>query len=177
MKLRWKVENPDNDPLLYRVSYRQEKETVWRPLGGPEPLSKTEYDWNTDAVPDGRYLVRVWATDEKANAGDRALDATFVSPPFLVDNTKPEVLDLAARGTAISGRVRDAASVITAVEYSVDGEDWRPVTPADGLWDQRTESFALRLPTTVSKGPHVINVRALDAADNGGTARLEVTVP
>ena len=177
LKLRWKVENPDNDALIYRVSYRQERETVWRPLGGPDPLSKTEYDWNTDAVPDGRYLVRVWATDEKANPGERALDSTFVSPPFLVDNTRPEVIDLVARGPVITGKVRDAASAIAAVDYSVDGEDWRPVSPSDGLWDQRSEGFALRLPASVSKGPHVVNVRALDGADNGGTGRVEVTIP
>jgi hypothetical protein len=177
LKLRWKVENPDSDTLIYRVSYRQEKETVWRPLGGPEPLTKAEYDWNTDAVPDGRYLVRVWATDEKANAGERALDSTFVSPPFLVDNTKPEVIDLGAKGPVVTGKVRDAASVITAVDYSIDGEDWRPVSPSDGLWDQRTEAFALRLPASVTKGPHVVNVRALDGADNGGSARIEVNLP
>jgi hypothetical protein len=177
LKLRWKVENPDADSLIYRVSYRQEHETVWRPLGGPEPLSKAEYDWNTDAVPDGRYLVRVWATDEKANPGERALDFTFVSPPFLVDNTRPDVLELAAKGPVVTGKVRDAASVITAVDYSIDGEDWRPVSPSDGLWDQRAEGFALRLPATVAKGPHVVNVRALDGADNGGTGRIEVNIP
>ena len=177
LKLRWRVENPDNDPLIFRVWFRQEKESVWRPLGGPDPLTKAEHDWNTDSVPDGRYLVRVWATDEKANPGERALDATLVSPPFLVDNTRPEVLELGHKGGLVSGRARDAASVITAVEYSIDGEDWRPATPSDGLWDQKTEAFALRLPKTLAAGPHVINVRAADAADNAGTGRIEVKVP
>jgi hypothetical protein len=177
LKLRWKVENPDSDTLIYRAWYRQEKETVWRPLGGTEPLTKAEYDWNTDAVPDGRYLVRVWATDEKANAGERALDSTFVSPPIVVDNTRPDVIDLAARGPLVSGKVRDGASVITAVDYSIDGEDWRPASPSDGLWDQRTEAFAVHLPASVGKGPHVVNVRALDAADNGGSGRIEVNIP
>ena len=180
LKLRWKVENPDSDSLLYRLNYRQEGEAVWRPLGGPDPLSKAEYDWNTDSVPDGLYLVRVWVTDERSNSSDRALDDAFVSAPFLVDNTRPEVRELAEQGTArpplIVGRARDAASVVTQVEYSVDGDEWRPATPADGLYDQRSEGFAIRLPTTLSKGPHVVNVRAWDAADNLGAGRFQVVI-
>ena len=34
-------------------------EAVWRPLGGPDPLSKPEYDGNTDGLPDGtKALMR-----------------------------------------------------------------------------------------------------------------------
>ncbi|HEY0707003.1 MAG TPA: hypothetical protein VGG33_09405 [Polyangia bacterium] len=176
IRLRFRVENPDADPLLYRLWYRQEKHTVWQALGGPEALTRAEYDWNTDTVADGRYLIRVWATDEKANPGERALDHTFVSPPFLVDNTRPEVIDLKQKGTLISGRARDAASVITSLEYAVDGEDFRPASPADGLCDQKLEAFALRLADTVSKGPHIVNLRATDAADNVGTARIEIKI-
>ncbi|HEY0714658.1 MAG TPA: hypothetical protein VGF45_18390 [Polyangia bacterium] len=176
IRLRFRVENPDADPLLYRLWYRKEKDTVWQALGGPEPLTRAEYDWNTDAVADGRYLVRVWATDEKANPGERALDHTFVSPPFLVDNSRPEVIDLKQKGPVISGRARDAGSIVTAIDYAIDGEDWRPASPADGLCDSKLEGFAFRLADTVGKGPHVVNVRATDAADNIGTARLEIKV-
>jgi outer membrane protein assembly factor BamB len=176
LKLRWRVENRDSDLLLYRLSYRQEKESVWRPLSGPEPLTKAEYDWNTDSVPDGQYLVRVWATDERSNSGERALDNTFVSAPFLVDNTRPEVRDLQFRAPLISGRASDGASVIAGVEYSVDGQDWRPVSPSDGLFDQRAEAFVIRLPPTLGKGPHVFNVRAVDGADNLGAGRIQVEI-
>jgi hypothetical protein len=176
LKLRWRVDNRDNDGLLYRLSYKQERESVWRPLAGPEPLTKAEYDWNTDSVPDGQYLVRVWATDERSNSGERALDNTFVSAPFLVDNTRPEVRDLQFRPPLVTGRASDGASVIAAVEYSVDGQDWRPVTPGDGLFDQRSEGFVIRLPPTLGKGPHVFNVRAVDAADNLGAGRIQVEV-
>jgi hypothetical protein len=177
LKLRWRVDNRDSDVLLYRVSYRQERESVWRPLGGPEPLTKAEYDWNTDSVADGQYLVRVWATDERSNSGERALDSTLISAPFLVDNTRPEVRDLQFRAPLISGRALDAASVIAGVEFSVDGQDWRPVTPADGLFDQRGEAFVIRLPPGLGKGPHVFNVRVADAADNLGAGRIQVDVP
>jgi hypothetical protein len=176
LKLRWKVDNADGDDVIYRLAYRQESEPVWRPLGGPEPLAKPEFDWNTDSVPDGRYVVRVWASDERSTVPSRALDSTFVSAPFLVDNTRPEVAELSARLPLISGKARDAASVVTGIEYAIDGQEWRPATPADGLLDQRNESFTLRLPANLAKGPHVVNVRAWDSADNLGAARLQVDV-
>jgi hypothetical protein len=177
LKLRWKVENPDGDELIYKLWFRREGDSVWRPLGGPEPLGKPEYDWSTDSVPDGRYAIRVWSSDEKVTATGAALDHRFESPPFLVDNTKPEVAGLAARGGAVTGRVRDAASAISAIEYSVDGGEFRPATVDDGILDERDEAFRIRLPKALPPGPHLVNVRAWDAADNVGAARIEVRVP
>ena len=176
LKLRFKVENPDEDELLYRLAYRGLNEKVWRELGGPEPLTKPEYDWNTESVPDGRYRFRVWVTDEKANASGRALDSTYVSEPFLVDNTRPRVSKLAARSPMVTGVADDGASLLTDVEFAVDGTDWRPVTPNDGLLDQQVEGFSFRLPEGLSKGPHVVTVRAIDEAGNVGATHLEVMV-
>jgi outer membrane protein assembly factor BamB len=144
LKLRWKVENPDGDELSYRLAYRPQNESVWRPLGGPEPLAKPEYDWSTDSVPDGRYVVRVTASDDRSTPRERALESSFVSPPFLVDNTRPDLLELAGRAPTVSGRARDAASVVSQIEYSVDGGDWRPATPSDGVLDQRSEGLRSR---------------------------------
>jgi len=178
LKLRWKVENPDNDELIYKLWFKQEGDAVWRPLAGPEPLGKPEYDWNTDSVPDGRYLIRVWASDEKVTPADRALDHQFDSPPFLVDNTKPEILGLAVKAAAetwtVVGRAHDVASVISAIEFAVDGGEWRPSQPDDGLLDERDEAFTIRLPKSLLPGPHILNVRAWDSADNVGSARIEI---
>jgi len=176
LKLRWKVENPDNDELIYKLWFRQEGDSVWRSLGGPDPLSKPEYDWNTDSVADGRYVIRVWASDEKVTPADRALDHRFESPPFLVDNTKPEVLGLVAKGGTVVGRAHDAASVISAIEFAVDGGEWRPAQADDGLLDERDEGFTVALPKSLGPGPHIINVRAWDSADNVGSARVEIRV-
>lgn len=176
LKLRWKVENPDGDELIYKLWFRQQGDSVWRPLGGPDPLGKPEYDWNTDSVADGRYLVRVWASDEKVTPAEQALDQQFDSPPFLVDNTRPEVLDLAFHGDRITGRAHDATSVITSIEYLLDGSEWRPASPDDKLLDERDEAFTVHLPKSVSPGPHIVNVRAWDQADNVGSARIEITI-
>jgi len=174
LKLRWKTENPDGDELVYKLWFRHQGDSVWRSLGGPDPLGKAEYDWNTDSVADGRYQLRVWASDEKVTPADRALDHQFDSPPFLVDNTRPEVLDLAFQGDKLTGRAHDATSVIAAIEYAIDGTEWRPASPDDKLLDERDESFTVRLPKTLAPGPHIVNVRAWDQSDNVGAGRIEV---
>jgi hypothetical protein len=174
LKLRWKTENPDGDELIYKLWFRRQGDSVWRTLGGPDPLGKAEYDWNTDSVADGRYVVRVWASDEKVTPADRALDHQFDSPPFLVDNTRPEVLDLAFHGDKITGRAHDATSIITTLEYLIDNTDWRPATPDDKLLDERDEAFTVHLPKSLTPGPHIVNVRAWDQADNVGAARIEI---
>jgi len=174
LKLRWKVENNDGDDLNYRVSYREENEVVWRPIGGPDPLQKPEYDWNTEAIPDGNYTVRVVTSDERSRPRSEALESTFTSPPLLIDNRKPEVLGLdAAHYPQITGRARDTGSNITEIEFSVDGGDWQLVPPNDGIFDDRVEPFTLRVPT-LPAGPHNVTVRAWDSADNVGAASVTV---
>jgi hypothetical protein len=176
LKLRWKVENPDNDDLVYRLFYREERESVWRQLGGTEDLTKPEFDWSTDSVADGRYHFRVWVSDERVTPANRALDSLYESPPFLVDNTKPEIHGLARTGRTIVGRASDARSILTAIEYSIDGGEWHPVEPEDGLLDQREEKFTISLSPSLLGAPHVLNIRAYDQADNPGVARLEIRI-
>jgi len=126
-------------------------------------------------VPDGLYVVRVQASDERANPPERALDFALESSPLLVDNRPPEVVDLQAKLPQVSGRARDAASNITEIEYAVDGGEWRPVAPADGVFDDPNEPFAFRLPA-LAPGAHAVTVRAWDRADNVGSAGITVTI-
>jgi hypothetical protein len=178
LKLRWKVDNPDGDEMTYRLTFREQSEAVWRPLAGMvgDPLAKPEYDWNTDGIPDGLYVVRVTASDERAQPRDRALAATFDSTPLLVDNRKPDVLELAGRYPTLTGRARDSASPVTQIEFAVDGGDWQLVSPTDGIADDLVESFSIKLPT-LPRGPHAVSVRATDSAENVGAAQIVVSAP
>jgi hypothetical protein len=177
LKLRWKVENLDGDELTYRLAFREQGEAAWRPLGPPgdptAPLLRPEYDWNTEGVPDGSYVVRVVTSDERAQPLERALDSIYLSPPFLVDNRKPDVAGLAAKGAFLSGRARDEASPITQIEVTVDGADWHEVAPTDGICDDLVEAFTVKLPA-LPPGPHAVTVRAWDSADNVGAASITV---
>ena len=176
IKLRWKVENPDGDELDYRLAFRQEGDAVWRPLGGADPLSKTEYDWNTEGLPDGTYVVRVTASDERSEPRERALDTTFTSSPILVDNRKPEVVGLTVKYPVVTGRARDDQSPLVALEYSVDGGDWQILSAADGICDDLVEAFTIKLPP-LAPGPHAVAVRAWDSADNVGAASISLRAP
>jgi len=176
IKLRWKVENPDGDELNYRLAFRQENDAVWRPLGGPDPLTKTEYDWNTEGLPDGTYVVKVTASDERSVPRELALDTTFTSSPILVDNRKPEVTGLAVKWPYVSGRARDDQSPLVAMEYSIDGGDWQVLAAADGIVDDLVESFTIKLPQ-LAAGPHAVAVRAWDSADNVGAGGLTIRAP
>ena len=176
IKLRWKVENPDGDELNYRLAFRQENDAVWRPLGGPDPLTKTEYDWNTEGLPDGTYVVKVTASDDRSVPRELALDTTFTSSPILVDNRKPEVVGLAVKYPYVSGRARDDQSPLVAMEYAIDGGDWQVLAAADGICDDLVESFTIKLPQ-LAAGPHAIAVRAWDSADNVGAGNITVRSP
>jgi hypothetical protein len=173
LKLRWKIENLDGDELDYRLAFREENEAVWRPLGPQDPLLKPEYDWNTEGLPDGTYIVRIVTSDERAQPRERALDSTYLSQPILVDNRKPEVAGLAAKYPFVSGRARDNASPITQIEVTVDGNEWHEVAPADGMCDDLVESFSVKLPQ-LPPGPHAVTVRAWDSADNVGAASITI---
>ena len=66
--IAWKVENPDSDELRYRVAFRREGQARWLDATRPEDvLTKPELDWDTAALPEGNYRVRVDASDEIAN--------------------------------------------------------------------------------------------------------------
>jgi outer membrane protein assembly factor BamB len=176
IKLRWKVENPDGDELSYRLAFRQENDAVWRPLGGPDPLTKTDYDWNTEGLPDGTYVVKLTASDERSVPRELALETTFTSAPILVDNRKPEIAGLTVKYPYVSGRARDDQSPLVAMEYSVDGGDWQILSSADGICDDLVESFTIKLPQ-LAAGPHAIAVRAWDSADNVGAGGITVRTP
>ena len=173
IKLRWRVDNPDGDELAYRLAFREQGDVVWRPLGGPDPLTRTDFDWNTDGLPDGNYVVRVIASDERAEPYDRVLTDSLESAPILVDNRKPEVVGLSAKYPFVSGRARDDQSPLSALEFAVDGGDWQVLSPADGICDDLVEAFTLKLPA-LAPGPHAVSVRAWDAADNVGAASISV---
>jgi hypothetical protein len=58
---------------------------------------------------------------------------------------------------------------------SVDGGEWQPLGPKDGLFDDQTEDFSFKLPS-LPPGSHSVAVRAVDAGDNTGATQTSFTI-
>ena len=173
-KVEWKVDNPDDDQLRYRLQYLPEGGPAARPvLRDSEILKQTHYDWNTDGVPDGYYRVQIDASDELDNPPYAVLHGQGESEPFLIDNHPPHVEGLRFKGGRLSGVARDDQGPVSKLEYAVDGHDWIPFYPKDDLFDTREEPFDIELKDAAS-GAHVIAVRAKDARNNVGSAEIWV---
>jgi len=175
VKVTWKVDNADNDVLRYRVAFRREGQTLWRDALKPdEVLTKTELDWDTAALPEGKYRLRIEASDETANPPEQVQKHALESEPVLVDNTPPRIDNLQVAGRRLRARVIDGTSPIARVDIAVDGKlEWRPLGPADGVFDTTDEAIDADVATLVAAGSHVVVVRAFDLAGNVVTRDVE----
>lgn len=175
VKISWKTENLDQDELRFRLSYRLDAESTWRALLKPgEKLTRSEYEWDTSSLPEGIYRINVEASDELANPPDLTRRHSLISSPVLVDNSPPVFKSIAIHGRRLVGEVVDGVGPISRIEVSVAGTDeWRPVFPKDGVFDEAAETFDADISAVVPAGPHLAAVRAYDAAGNVVTRNAE----
>ena len=164
--VRWSATDENGDSLIYKAEIRGVKESGWRLL--KENVKEKYLSWDSTAFPDGEYVVRVTASDSPSNPRDHALDATLESEPFLIDNTPPQILNLAASASGnkidVRWKAHDTRSNIDKAEYSVNGGEWLLIEPLTRLSDSPEEEYHLvvdRLP-----GEQVIAVRVTDEFDN-----------
>jgi hypothetical protein len=167
----WQADDPNDDPLVYDVLYRSVGDERWRPLrtGLDEPV----FAWDTATAPNGRYLVRIVASDSPGNPPALALTGFKDSPSFLVDNTPPSLAATLDRGR-IRVVVRDDASPVRKLEMSVDSGRWEEVRPLDGIADSLEESYEITLPPAKGTVPRIVVLRAADSLGNVSTARVDV---
>lgn len=176
LSLTWDVINPDDDRLRYRLFYRNEAHSAFLPmLRDQERLEQSDYEWETRALPDGYYRVRVEASDEASNPKAFVEKSEALSAPLLVDNQGPEILGLKVQGKQLVGIVRDALGPIQTLEVSWDGAPYDAAFPVDGLLDTKEERFAIDL-VSLTPGTHIASVRASDSAHNVSASSLEFKV-
>jgi hypothetical protein len=182
----WSAHDDNDDELNYSVYYRGENEREWKLL--KDKLDQKFYSWDTAAVPDGAYYLKIVASDAPSNPPAVALKAERESERFEVDNTPPVIEKLSAdtsnRGDAtvvLKFTARDASRSIDRAQYSVDGGDWILIAPAAGISDAPEEHYQVSL-TFPSTGPatsdreHTIAVRAYDHFENVGSAKTTIIV-
>lgn len=173
-RVSWMAQDPDGDVLVFRVFYRPANGTHWVALT-PDPVPLNQFQWNTEGVPDGKYVLRVSASDERSNLKEETLEGDFETGTVVVDNTAPAVKLDEPKGATITGSAADKTSNITRIEYQVDGGDWKTVLCKDGVFDALSETFEIKL-SGLGSGKHMVYVRAFDQEMNQGVAGVSVTV-
>ena len=174
MGARWLASDENGDTLAFKIEIRGVHETTWQLL--KDKLRDHYYSWDSTAFPDGKYVVRVTASDGPSNPPDQALSASVESDPFLVDNTPPEITGLT--GTPSGGKLevrfhaRDALSDIGKAEYSVNGGDWIVVDPVTRLTDSKEEDYGVLVDR--GRGETTIAVRVADECENQSVAKVVV---
>jgi sugar lactone lactonase YvrE len=173
----WRAEDDNRDDLAYDVLYRREGETSWKPL--KRAMSEAILVWDTSSVPNGRYFVRVVASDAPSNSPTTALTGAMESTSFDIDNTPPTISVTSVRREGarviIAFDVRDSNSAVQKADYSLDGDRWQTIYPKDGIADSRFEQFELVLDGDA--GARGVILRATDALGNVASARGEAPEP
>ena len=146
---------------------RKEGWPDWVRLGDGSPLTEPNHAWDTTTVPAGLYRVKVSASDRPSNNPGDALSADRESDAFIVDHEPPGIAIVPGpRGAAVA--LKDRYTRLVKAAYALDGGEWVPVFPDDGLFDTQSETLTIKVPD-LKPGTHILVVRATDAAGNVGT--------
>lgn len=174
-KITWQTADSDGDLIGYHLYYKKEDQKNWILLSGENLIFVNEFNWDTVNLPDGKYQIKIQASDENCNPPDRVLRDEKISLPILIDNTKPEISELKINKMVCSGKVTDNLGPIRQIQYSINGNEWRLIYPKDNLLDDRVEEFEFLLPE-LKKGSHTIMLYGFDEAGNLGVAQQEFEV-
>ncbi len=173
-KIEWKVADANRDTLQFTVYYKAVDEENWKLL--KKELNSPSYDWDITSIADGKYEVKVVATDKLSNPVGWEKTVDKVSAPVSVDNTDPEVGEINVEqqddGTfKITCKVSDAMNTVQRAVYKIDNdEQWRVIFPEDGIFDSKEEQLLLHT-TKLPEGAHSITIRVSDRAQNTATGR------
>lgn len=182
--ISWEADDPNNDRLEFDLEYKSVDESKWKELKR-SVKERNEFYWNTNRIPDGYYQTKVIACDDMDNPLELALKEEVESDTFLIDNTRPVVLNLRAviEGDSIdshgrpchtiivSGVAKDEMCNITDIQYSIDSGDWQTAFPEDKIFDSTEETFLLKI-SYISPDEHTIVINAMDYEGNIGSSRI-----
>jgi len=173
---QWQAEDRNGDTLEYAIYYRSLNETTFRLL--KDKLRDNFYTIDGATLADGRYIIKITASDAPDNPAGQALTGERLSEPVDIDNTPPVVRvvgqpQLKPNGVSVTFAVEDATGKVKKADVSVDGAPWTPIFPDDGIADSGRERYSLDFPV-LTPGEHTISLRAFDTSGNVGT--LSITV-
>jgi hypothetical protein len=179
LKIKWKAADKNKDDLEFELYFKGVNEKRWKLI--EDELTAKNRDWDTEAVPDGEYHVKVVASDSPSNPEQDVLTDEKVSDCFTVDNTPPTVSSLRASrirdagGYSITGAVSDNLSPVRSAHYSVDAGDWISVYSADGIFDSPSEKVQFTT-ADLEQGEHTVVLKVVDYFGNIGSGKITFEV-
>jgi hypothetical protein len=175
VSLQWQAEDRNGDGIEYSLYYRNAAGTEFYPL--KTGLRENYYTVEPNALPDGRYVFKVIASDALSNPAQQALTDEQETEPVEIDNTPPNVTadtpKITGNSVVVLFRANDQTSIIRRAEYQIDGGLWRSIFPVDGIADSKREEFSVNVQGLDSK-PHVIAFRVFDGNANVGSAQVAI---
>lgn len=185
LKIGYVAKDDNADKLIYKIDFRKLGRTNWIEL--KDELETSSFEWDGKTVEDGRYEIRVTASDEKSNTASTKLTGSRISEPIVVDNTGPVVSQTKATSASKGDKrlsvfeieASDELSAIEKLEYTVDSNtNWTSTVPEDLVYDTTHERFVLKLGADedLAKGDHVLAVKVSDAAGNTTYKTFDVRI-
>ncbi|MBN2128776.1 MAG: hypothetical protein JW741_04740 [Sedimentisphaerales bacterium] len=176
--ISYKASDENDDKLVYEVGFRKVGRVNWIEL--KDELEAAEYEWDGKTVEDGRYEVRVVASDERSNTVATGLTGSRISDPVVIDNTGPVIrkysLEKHGKAATLKLQITDELSAIGKLEYTIDSHaEWKGTLPDDLVFDTTDESFTL-MTEDLEPGEHIIALKISDAVDNTTYKTFEVSV-
>ncbi|MCB1024270.1 MAG: hypothetical protein KDB79_07765, partial [Acidobacteria bacterium] len=120
--LQWKSEDRNDDDLVYSIYYKQIDDQEFKLLR--ENVEDSFFTIDGLAFADGRYILKIVASDSPSNPLSMALSGERVSEPFDIDNTPP-VVNVVGTPTVSGDKVSvifeaaESSSFIRRAEYTV----------------------------------------------------------
>ena len=161
--VRWSANDLNGDPMAFQVEIRRKSDTQWRLL--KEKLQDRYYAFDSTAFEDGSYVVRVTANDAPGNTPENTLSSSFESDSFIIDNTPPEILNVAVSAAGpkrtFKFTAKDALSWIDKAEYSINGGEWTVLEPVNKVTDSQSLDYQVQ-----ADNGQLVSVRVFDENDN-----------
>ena len=184
-KISYRATDENEDELIYKIYFRKLGRTIWIEL--KDNLESSSFEWDGKTVEDGRYEVRVTASDERSNTTSTKLTGSRISDPIVVDNTGPIAVETKMtsmsrnnqRYMVFETEIVDQLSAIEKLEYTIDSNsDWIATVPDDLVYDTTKEQFTIKIETEkdLSKGDHILTIRTRDAVGNTTYKTYEINV-
>jgi hypothetical protein len=184
-KISYVSKDDNSDRLTYKIDFRKVGRTNWIEL--KDDIGASTYDWDGKTVEDGRYEIRVTASDARSNTTSTALTGSRISEPIVVDNSGPVIhgmkITSVSEGTRqyriFSFKASDELSAIGKLEYTIDSHvQWVSTVPDDLVYDTTNEDFAVKIDAEkdLPKGEHILTIKVTDAVGNTTYKTFEVNI-